>query len=49
MGRAGEARLRFITLAAHLADLGLAVLGWGGLVAFFALPTLIALAIATSW
>ena len=24
-------------------------LGWGGLAAFFALPTLIALAIATSW
>jgi hypothetical protein len=32
---AGGARLRFITRAAPWADLGLAILGWGGLAAFF--------------
>src|ERR1700674_3333895 len=42
LGRAGEARLRFITLAAHLADLRAPVLGWGGLAAFFPHPTLFA-------
>jgi hypothetical protein len=31
----GEGRQRFITLIAPLADLGVAVPGWGGLAAFF--------------
>jgi hypothetical protein len=42
----GESRLRFITLAAPLADLGLAVLGWGGLAASSPSAHLIALTIA---
>jgi len=37
--------LAFITIIATLAYLGLAVLGWGGLAAFFSHPALIALAI----
>jgi len=37
--------LAFITIMATLAYLGLAVLGWGGLAAFFSHPALIALAI----
>ena len=39
----------FITLAALLASLGLAVPGLGRAGPFFAHPALIALAIATSW
>jgi protein-S-isoprenylcysteine O-methyltransferase Ste14 len=39
-------RLAFITMAAALAYLGLAILGWGGFEAFFSRPALIALAIA---
>ncbi|MGH8611790.1 MAG: hypothetical protein ACREYF_07040 [Gammaproteobacteria bacterium] len=39
-------RLAFIIIAATLAYLGLAVLGWGGFAVFFAHPALIALAIA---
>jgi hypothetical protein len=42
LGRVGESRLRFITLAAHQADLGRAVLGLGGLAASFSQPALIA-------
>jgi len=38
-------RLAFTTMAATLAYLGLAVLGWGGFAAFFSHPVLIALAI----
>jgi protein-S-isoprenylcysteine O-methyltransferase Ste14 len=38
-------RLAFITMAATLAYLGLAVLGWGGFAAFFSHSALIALAI----
>ena len=37
--------LAFITIAATLAYLGLAVLGWGGFAAFFSHPPLIVLAI----
>jgi protein-S-isoprenylcysteine O-methyltransferase Ste14 len=37
--------LAFITIAATLAYIGLAVLGWGGFAAFFSHPALIALAI----
>jgi protein-S-isoprenylcysteine O-methyltransferase Ste14 len=37
--------LAFITMAATLGYLGLAVLGWGGFAAFFSHPALIALAI----
>ena len=39
--------LLLLTLAGTLAYLGLAVLGWGGLAAFFAHPSLIALVILT--
>src|SRR5258708_15270550 len=39
-------RLAFTTMAATLAYLGLAVLGWGGFAAFFSHAALIALAIA---
>ena len=38
-------RLAFITIVATLAFLGLAILGWGGFVAFFSHPARIALAI----
>lgn len=38
-------RLAFVTVVATLAYLGLAVLGWGGVRAFFSHPALIALAI----
>src|ERR1700739_39103 len=38
-------RLTLITVAATLAYLGLAILGWGGFAAFFSHPALIALAI----
>ena len=41
-------RLALITVAATLAYLGLAVLGWGGFAAFFSHPALIVLAIALS-
>jgi protein-S-isoprenylcysteine O-methyltransferase Ste14 len=40
-------RFAFITVAATLAYLGLAVLGWGGFANFFSHPPLIALAIVT--
>jgi hypothetical protein len=36
-----------LTLIGTLAYLGLAVLGWGGLAAFFSPPALIALAVTT--
>jgi hypothetical protein len=36
-----------LTLIGTLACLGLAVLGWGGLAAFFSHPALIALAVTT--
>jgi hypothetical protein len=38
-------RLTFITVAATLAYLSLAILGWGGFAAFFSHPALIALTI----
>src|SRR5580692_4497495 len=38
-------RLALITVAATLAYLGLAILGWGGFAAFFSHPALVALAI----
>src|SRR5712691_9820837 len=40
-------RLAFITVAAVLAYLGLAILGQGGFAAFFSQPALIALSVAT--
>lgn len=40
-------RLTFITMVGTVAYFGLSVLGWGGFVAFFSHPALIALAIAT--
>jgi protein-S-isoprenylcysteine O-methyltransferase Ste14 len=40
-------RLAITVLAAVLAYLGLAILGWGGFAAFFAHPALIALTVAT--
>jgi protein-S-isoprenylcysteine O-methyltransferase Ste14 len=39
-------RLAFILMGATLAYLGLAVLGWGGFIAFFSHPALIALTVA---
>src|SRR5947209_13263769 len=39
-------KLMLITIIGTLANLGLAVLGWGGFAAFFSHPALIALAIA---
>ena len=38
-------RLAFFTIVATLANLGLAVLGWGGFEGFFSHPALFALAI----
>jgi protein-S-isoprenylcysteine O-methyltransferase Ste14 len=42
-----NATLAFFTLAATLAYLGLAILGWGGFAAFFSHPARIALAVVT--